>query len=281
MNYQRWAGTLFLAFSAYTMADPPDWINYQGKLLDGTNLVNGNVTMVFRVYTNESGGSFVFEETNIVTVVDGYYSILLGKHPNYGQMKKVARLPFAFLEVEIDGTALLPREEFTPPPFAQQASEHWRLFGYDIGHTASMAATNPWLMGIIDARANNGVGGSAYLDDNDGHATLLFPAAHEEKEISGIRFFVTSISGTSDSEPVLTAEVHDFTNGFKRFAAEPFMMTGAMANSWNYFQLTSNLLDRTLAQDEVLMLHYDQGHPTNGLTGFKSYDAVMFDIEVR
>ena len=53
-------------------------INYQGRLIDGTNLVNGIVTNVFRLYNAGSGGTLYYEQTQVVTVVDGLYSTTIG-----------------------------------------------------------------------------------------------------------------------------------------------------------------------------------------------------------
>ena len=56
---KRLAG-LLVVFSALVSANAqvPSLINYQGKLLDGTNLVNTSVSEDFYVYTNSSGGAW-------------------------------------------------------------------------------------------------------------------------------------------------------------------------------------------------------------------------------
>lgn len=99
------------------------YITYQGKLVQGTNLVNDTVAMRLRIYTNEVGGAFVYEETNMVVVIDGLYSFLIGKNPNYGQLKKIVAYSDKYLEITVNGETLSPRELFTAAPYASSVDE--------------------------------------------------------------------------------------------------------------------------------------------------------------
>lgn len=90
-----------------THADKVSLINYQGKLVQGTNLVTGNVSMTFRVYTNKNSGTYIYEETNLTQVIDGYYSVLLGSNPTLGDIEEIAREEDdTYLEVTINGAPL-------------------------------------------------------------------------------------------------------------------------------------------------------------------------------
>ena len=59
-------------------AEVPPLINYQGRLLDGTNLVNGSVALSLQLYDDASAGALLYEDSNQVAVVDGLYSTLIG-----------------------------------------------------------------------------------------------------------------------------------------------------------------------------------------------------------
>ena len=59
-------------------AQVPELINYQGRLISGTNLVNGNVALVFRLYDTDTGGSPLCTDSNTVTVTDGLYATWIG-----------------------------------------------------------------------------------------------------------------------------------------------------------------------------------------------------------
>jgi len=58
-------------------AQVPSMINYQGRLVDGGVLVNGNVELVLRLYNDASAGTLEYEDSNTVTAVDGLYSTFI------------------------------------------------------------------------------------------------------------------------------------------------------------------------------------------------------------
>lgn len=91
-------------------SDVPQLINYQGRLLNGTNLVNGTVGLSLRLFNGPSGGSSIYEDSNNVTVVDGLYSTFIGDHPTNGAFLSALTNPAVWVEVAVNGVALSPRE---------------------------------------------------------------------------------------------------------------------------------------------------------------------------
>ena len=91
-------------------AQVPFLINYQGRLVDGTNLVNGPVELVLRLYNGDLGGSPDYEDSNTVTVVDGLYATLIGDNTVSGSLADALDQKEVWIEVEVDGTKLSPRE---------------------------------------------------------------------------------------------------------------------------------------------------------------------------
>ncbi len=92
-------------------------INYQGRLINGTNLVNGTVTNVFRLYN--TGGTLLYAETQSVTVVDGLYSARIGEYQPafYNALTNL----LVYLEVQVNGVILSPREQLFSAPYAVNA----------------------------------------------------------------------------------------------------------------------------------------------------------------
>lgn len=87
----------------------PSKISYQGVLTDNAGVPqNGTFTMGFGLYTVPTGGSPLWSETqNTVQVTNGIFNVLLGTSTPIS-------LPFDvpyYLQVSIQGTALLPRIE--------------------------------------------------------------------------------------------------------------------------------------------------------------------------
>ena len=105
--------------SVFVQAEVPALINFQGKLVNGSTLVNGTTNIIFRIYDQEIGGIPLYAETQTVVAVDGLYATKIGLH---------APDPFAFcalffsstnwLELQVGATTLTPRERFTSTPYA-------------------------------------------------------------------------------------------------------------------------------------------------------------------
>ncbi len=102
----------------------PEVIHYQGKLMDGSNLFNGVVDMVFRLHENPVGGSHpLCESTHSVAVVDGYYTAAIGDNITFGSLDNaLLHGGEVWLEVEIDGQVIEPRERLVAVPYARLAA---------------------------------------------------------------------------------------------------------------------------------------------------------------
>ena len=99
----------------------PRVINYQGKLTntDGTG-VNGALPMVFRLFTSEEGGYPIWEETDTVSVTNGLFSVFLGNAVPFPDT--VDFHTQYWLEVEVNGETMSPRERLVSAPYALYSS---------------------------------------------------------------------------------------------------------------------------------------------------------------
>lgn len=104
-------GLLLLPALQPVRAQVPYQFNYQGKFISGTNLVNASTAMVFRLYNTMSGGAVQYVETQTVAIVDGLYSARVGANPDYGTLVNAATNQPLYLEVQVGGTTLTPREQ--------------------------------------------------------------------------------------------------------------------------------------------------------------------------
>ncbi len=67
-------------FGATAHADVPEQLTQQGRLFDANeDPVEGQVSFGFALYTSASATTAVWTETQTITVVDGYFSALLGE----------------------------------------------------------------------------------------------------------------------------------------------------------------------------------------------------------
>jgi hypothetical protein len=103
--------------TAVTSAAPSGITNtlfsYQGQLLDGSgNPITGNRSITFRLYNDLTGGAECWSETQTVAIANGLFNVMLGASTPIDAGGEC----FAgdlYLELEIGGQTLLPRELLT------------------------------------------------------------------------------------------------------------------------------------------------------------------------
>jgi len=95
-------------------------LGYQGRLLraDGT-AATGTASVTFTVHDAASGGSTLWTETQTLGLSDGYYSTFLGLVTTPGE--GVYEGP-RWLQVQVGGETLLPRQQLGSVAFALQAA---------------------------------------------------------------------------------------------------------------------------------------------------------------
>lgn len=88
-------------------------IPYQGRLALAGAPVNGQQAMSFRLYNDMEFGSQIGDTYNaVVEVVDGLFAVALDFGP------EVTWNEGRFLEIEVEGQVLVPRQPLRPTPFA-------------------------------------------------------------------------------------------------------------------------------------------------------------------
>ncbi len=99
-------------------ANPPALMNYQGRLVNGSNLVNQTIALQLRLFDALTDGSLLYEDSNTVTVVDGLYSTYIGDNTSYGSLTNALTNSSVYVEVVIDGQALSPRDRLVSVAYA-------------------------------------------------------------------------------------------------------------------------------------------------------------------
>ena len=207
---ERWLGATAALLSAGTvMAQVPAIINYQGRLLDGTNLVNGSLPLKVRLYSTAVGGSALYEDSSSVTVVDGLYSTYIGDNTSLGSLATTLTNAEVWIELEVNGTTLAPRERMVAVAYALGAQTANGVVANAI--TASMIATGAvrevhLAAGAVGAAAiANGAVGAAHLGSNAVTAAALAPGAVGSSAIADGAIGATDLG----SNAVTTAALAD------------------------------------------------------------------------
>jgi len=174
----------------------PHEINYQGWLgtADDTTGVTGTFTMRFRLYTQETGGAAVWEETHSnVNVSNGIFNVMLGSvNPIPAEIFTGDAL---WLEVQVENEVLAPRKKLVSVGYAIQAenAEYARYadtaefaVNVDINYVDSAGvAVNAW-------RWNNNTWGVEYPKANIADTANYVAGANVVGEVSQANYADTA-----------------------------------------------------------------------------------------
>lgn len=255
-------------------------LNYQGRLRQkGGPLVNGNVNMSFRMYTNETGGVCIYEESNLVTVVDGVYSVVLGKNPVMGDLEDAIKDDNAHLEVVINGNPLRPREKFTPPGFAKKSTEHWRMFSK--GDFTSTNSPQNIAGAFMPGYAQYG---HSWELVNTSHTWMFFPPVWEKQTIEKISYFRVreeiQENPTCNLEPFINARIVEYTGEpVRTVTVTNTLMKGLPVGEWLDLPLVTNVV---LQPGQLLMLEGHEERARDNLPIEGSYCTTLYiDVQVK
>ena len=148
----------------------PQLISYQGSLADEQGQpISGTKTITFSIFMTNTGGTALWREVHPdVAVSNGAFSLQLGsKTPFSDTLFSNAN---RYLEMEIDGVTLSPRQRFTSAPYALNAD---KLDGYDASDLMGGSGSVPSGAVVWFEYGNNPAGYSP-KSDATGKATGLW-----------------------------------------------------------------------------------------------------------
>lgn len=109
-----------LATAGVASATIPSTIALQGQLTDATGQpLDGSFAVTFRLYNVVTGGTSLWNETQTVTVEDGLFSTSLG---SVNPLTVSFDVPY-WLELEVDGELLSPRQPLASGPYSFRAQQ--------------------------------------------------------------------------------------------------------------------------------------------------------------
>ena len=129
---KNYAFAVLLLGSGAASAAVPDFINFQGRLLDSNKLPrNGLFAVTFKICNTLAGdcSSPLWFENKTVSVANGVFAVQLGSTTALtpGVFSAAAR----WLDITVEGEALSPREPLAAGPYSFKASEADGLTGND------------------------------------------------------------------------------------------------------------------------------------------------------
>jgi len=110
-----------LVVSGACMATVPTKMSYQGKLTTGSGgpTPDGTYNMVFQLYSQQTGGTALWTETQSVDTKGGVFSVLLG---SVTPLTSSAFQGTTWLSAEVNGSPITPRMQIVSAGYAMRAA---------------------------------------------------------------------------------------------------------------------------------------------------------------
>ncbi len=120
MTFIKNLSLLFILLFSTSVWAAPQLLNYQGTLLDNGTPVNGIKEMSFKIYENETGGTYLWNSGNIqVPVVNGVFSVPLnGENPANAFPDNLFTKDKLYVATIVDGSELTERKRLASVPYA-------------------------------------------------------------------------------------------------------------------------------------------------------------------
>lgn len=189
---------------------------YQGRLQHDNQPLNGNVNLVLRLHDAPVAGALLGTQTLIdVPVVDGLFTVELNSAAEFGAdaFNGEAR----WLEIEVNGTPLAPRQPITAAPYALYSLGPWQTTGANIAYTAgnvgvgvAIAEYTLDLSGDLRARGRYAFGNEAEFGTGSGafaEYARIFDFSERIQDFAGAKYW-TPVLSTTTADPAsdLTGE---------------------------------------------------------------------------
>ena len=122
----------------------PVQLTQQGRLLDAAGAaINGQHIMAFRLYDQQLGGNVLWEEGLQLSLINGYYSALLGDSGSNPLDDSVLANGPIYMEIEVDGNGPIGlRQEVVSAPYARMAGSATHVSGGTVNATRSVLVDN-------------------------------------------------------------------------------------------------------------------------------------------
>ena len=134
------AALLCMAFAAFSIAQVPQLINYQGVLTNSAGSpINGTQSIKFSIYSATAGGSEVWTETQSVSVQNGLFNVLLGSVTPIPYSVFDASERYLALKVGSD-PEMTPRKKLASTGYSFKANDADHLNGRTIPSVVSSVA---------------------------------------------------------------------------------------------------------------------------------------------
>lgn len=280
-----------LSLRAAADANPPDFMTYQGYLVDanGTPLATNapkNFDVVLRIFDDQSGGNRLWTEQQTVTVDKGYFSVLLGEGAAVGSEARPAlsslfandTASHRFIETTVKGigsggsdSTIAPRLRLLTSPYAflaKKAVSAVSLMNDTNRQVVTITGTN---LGIntssptaaLDVNGRARVTGSLTVNGftNSGVSSLSGDVIAADKLTAGRIYATNQLHFSAAGDAYLTVKnIQGGMNPVINFAGDDWLSYKRAENQYSFNIGTAEML--RISSSNVVV------SATNGISGY-------------
>lgn len=116
--------SLFYIYARDARAATSSTVNFQARILKntGSQVADGNYSIQFKIYPAVSGGVSSWNETQVVTVKNGYVSVSLGSATAFGTSVDWSQEQWLTMNINGDGE-MAPRMKITATPYSFRSGQ--------------------------------------------------------------------------------------------------------------------------------------------------------------
>ena len=111
-----------VCMGAMAQAEMPQQFYYEDYYATSNGPFTGNIELQLQLYATSTGGACLYEDSNTVEVVDGFFATAIGDNTVYGSLSNALKDGSVYVQVIVNGTSLFPREPLVPVPYALNAA---------------------------------------------------------------------------------------------------------------------------------------------------------------
>ena len=231
MNLKRAGLGLVLAMFCFCMlasAEMPRQFYFE----DYYATTNATIGLQLQLYDSITNGACLYEDSNTVEVVDGFYATLIGDNTVSGSLTNALAGGVIYVQVIINGAPLSPREPLIPVPYALNAAG---VASNTI--TAAMIAngaiTTNKLAGDVDARyvnvSGDAMGGDLDMDGGSLHNIAGIDWYGDGINVEGHSSFSSNIWADWNADMLDGSHASAFAT--TQQLAQKLSVTGGLANA--------------------------------------------------
>lgn len=122
LKWTVWFWAVMIILCSRAPAEIPQRFYFEDSYVTADGPYTGEIDLKLQLYSAQTEGQLLYEDSSVVPVVEGHYVTLIGDDTTFGSLREARLAGENWVQVIVNGTVLEPRELLVPVPFALQAA---------------------------------------------------------------------------------------------------------------------------------------------------------------